>query len=106
MERKPEQHIFNVGNHAAVSVREWAELCYQVTGKEVEFVSVLAEVEQRNYFSFYDYEYYLDVSRQCELMKEAKPLHEGLKEAFDWYIGNMNQVNKKTLLDYIDNYLL
>lgn len=106
LERKPEQHIFNVGNHAAVSVREWAELCYQVTGKEVEFVSVFDEVEQRNYFSFYDYEYYLDVSRQCELMKETKPLQEGLKEAFDWYIGNMNQVNKKPLLDYIDNYLL
>ncbi len=64
LEVKPQQHIFNVGNEIAISVREWVELCYNIVGKQVEFVNVYKEIEQRNYFSFYDYEYYLDVSAQ------------------------------------------
>ena len=57
LEKKPQQHIFNVGNKDAISIREWVELCYQVTGKRVEFENVYKDIEQRNYFSFYDYEY-------------------------------------------------
>ena len=63
------------------------------------------DIEQRNYFSFYNYEYYLDVSEQYELMKDVKPLEEGLKEAFDWYIDNRDKVNKKTFIEYIDSVL-
>lgn len=105
LSKKPSQHIFNVGNELAISVREWVELCYRVTGNEARFVNVYDDVEQRNYFSFYHYEYYLDVSKQCELMPETKPLYEGLKEAYDWYKGNANQVNKKMYFDYIDKNL-
>ena len=57
LEQKPGQHIFNVGNRESVSVRDWVRLCYQVVGKEAEFVNVTADVEQRKYFPFYDYEY-------------------------------------------------
>ena len=106
LENKPEQHIFNVGNKEAVSIREWVKLCYQVTGKNVEFINVHKDVEQRNYFSFYDYEYYLDVSKQYEFMQNEKPLCEGLQEALDWYINNTDKVNKKPFGDYIDNYLV
>ena len=45
-----------------ISVREWAELCYKIAGKQAEFFEVYDEIEQRNYFSFYDYEYCLDVT--------------------------------------------
>ena len=86
LEVRPQRHIFNVGNNEAVSVREWVELCYHVVGKQVEFVNVYKDIEQRNYFSFYDYEYYLDVSEQYELMDTVKPLSEGLKEALEWYV--------------------
>lgn len=102
---KPAQHIFNVGNKEAVSIREWVELCYCVVGKEVEFVKVYDDIEQRNYFSFYDYEYYLDVTKQYELIQDTKPLYDGLKEAFDWYRSNENQVNKKPMMEFIDNNL-
>ena len=61
------------------------------------------DVEQRNYFSFYNYEYCLDVSKQYELMKDVKSLKDGLKEALDWYVNNTDKVNKKAFLDYIDN---
>lgn len=105
LERKPPEHIFNVGNAEAVSIREWVEICYHVAGKQVDFVNVDKDVEQRNYFSFYNYEYYIDVSRQYERMSKVKLLCNGLCEAFEWYIHNPNQVNKKPLIDFIDSNL-
>ena len=106
LEKNPSQHIFNVGNKEAVSIKEWAELCYQVVGKQAAFVHVYDDIGQRNYFSFNDYEYYLDVSKQYELMDETKSLFEGLTEAFEWYQNNTDKVNKKPLLDFIDHNLL
>ncbi|MBO6014964.1 MAG: NAD-dependent epimerase/dehydratase family protein [Lachnospiraceae bacterium] len=103
LQKRPEQHIFNVGNKDAVSIKEWAELCYDVVGKKADFVNVNKDIEQRSYFSFYDYEYYLDVTKQYGLMPETKPLAEGLKEAFDWYKDHAELVNKKPYLDYIDS---
>ena len=105
LEVKPTQHIFNVGNKEEVSVRQWVELCYNAAGKDATFVNVFEEIEQRNYFSFYDYEYYLDVSLQHELMENTKPLEEGLKEAFRWYVNNQDKVNKKSFIEYIDKNL-
>ena len=101
-----EQHIFNLGNKDAVSVREWVELCYRAAGKQAEFVNVFADVEQRNYFSFYDYEYYLDVTKQYELLPDTKPLYDGLKEAFEWYRDNSDKVVRKPYMEYIDGNLL
>ena len=103
LKNKPEQHVFNVGNKEMISIRQWVELCYQIVGKTVEFVNVYEDIEQRNYFSFYNYEYYLDVSKQYELMEDVKTLEEGLKAAFEWYINNTDEVSKKPFLEYIDN---
>ena len=72
----------------------------------MNFVNVYDDIKQRNYFCFNDYEYYLDVSEQYKLMKEIKPLNEGLKEAFNWYIKNSEKVNKKNYLDYIDKKMI
>lgn len=105
LENKPEQHIYNVGNEEAISIKDWVKLCYEVVGKDVEFINVYEDIEQRNYFSFYNYEYYLDISMQYELMPEVKPLKEGLKEAYEWYRNNMEKVNKKPFIEYIDNNL-
>lgn len=79
LEKRPGRHIFNVGNKDTVSIRRWVELCYNIAGKQAEFVNVYADIEQRNYFCFYNYEYCLDVSKQYELMPEVKPMYEGLK---------------------------
>ena len=105
LEVRPSQHIFNVGNRDAVSIREWVELCYNAAGKQAAFVNVLQDVEQRNYFSFYAYEYYLDVSSQYELMGDVKSLEQGLKESYNWYVKNMDKVSKKPFIAYIDNNL-
>lgn len=106
LEKKPSQHVFNVGNREAVSVKEWVRECYKVVGKEVSFVNVYKDIFQRDYFCFHDYEYFLDVSKQYELMPETKSLEEGLKEAFEWYAENMDKVNKKDYFNFIDTNLV
>lgn len=105
LKKRPDQRIFNVGNKDTVTIQKWVELCYQATGKQAEFVNVYDDIEQRNYFSFYNYEYCLDVSKQYDLMPEVKPLYQGLKESFDWYKNNTDKVNKKPYIDYIENEL-
>ena len=105
LEKRPANHIFNVGNKEVVSVREWVESCYKVLGKTPKFVNVYKDVDQRNYFSFYNYEYYLDVTKQYELLGSVKPFEEGLKEAFAWYQEHEHLVMKKPLLEYIDKEL-
>ncbi len=106
LKAKPSQHIFNIGNRESISVRKWVELCYEVVGSEAKFVNVYTDIEQRNYFSFYDYEYYLDVSKQYSLMPDTTPLLEGLRESFNWYKNNSEKVIKKPFLDYIDHNMI
>ena len=100
-EQKPAQHIFNVGNRDAVSVKRWVELCYQALGKTPEFVNIYDAVEQRNYFSFSNYAYYLDVTAQDELLPGTMDLLSGLTDAYAWYRNHGDQVNRKNYLDYI-----
>ncbi|MBQ7138428.1 MAG: NAD-dependent epimerase/dehydratase family protein, partial [Clostridia bacterium] len=76
LETRPAQRIFNVGNPETVSIHDWVTACYVACGKTPDFVPVSAEVEQRQYFPFYNYEYALDVSAQCALMGEFIPLQQ------------------------------
>ncbi|MBD5531733.1 MAG: NAD-dependent epimerase/dehydratase family protein [Lachnospiraceae bacterium] len=105
LQKKPEQHIFNVGNPHTVSVREWVALCYQVVGKQARFVNVPKEIEQRKYFCFSDYEYALDVSGQCEWMKDTRDLQDGLREAFVWYEQHADEVERRPYIAYMEEHL-
>ena len=102
---KPEDYIMNVGNEDAVTIKEWVNACYNCLGKIPEYVNVTADIEQRLYFSFYNYEYYLDVSKMLKLLPATKSLGEGLLECAAWYEGNESEVRKKPMLEYIDNNL-
>lgn len=102
LERKPAMQIFNVGNRKAISICDWVSLCYRIAGKDVEFINVDSSIEQRNYFSFYNYEYRLDVSNQEMLMPETTALEEGIRESFDWYRKHSEEVNRKPLMEFID----
>lgn len=106
LEYKPSQHIFNVGNKDTISIREWVELCYHVVGSRAEFECVYKDTEQRNYFCFDNYEYYLDVSEQYKLMQDVKPMSAGLKESYEWYKSNAEKVNRKPYFDYIDKNMI
>lgn len=99
---KPSEHVYNVGNKETISIKDWVTACYKVLGKTPTFVNVYDDIEQRNYFSFYNYEYYLDVTRQSKIYPNTIPLEEGLKESADWYLKNKDQVMKKPFFEYIE----
>ena len=103
---KPSEHVYNVGNKETISIKDWVTACYKVLGKTPTFVNVYDDIEQRNYFSFYNYEYYLDVTRQSRIYPNTIPLEEGLKESADWYLQNKDQVKKKPFIEYIDANLV
>lgn len=102
IKEKPEEHILNVGNVETVSIKDWVTKCYESLGKIPEFVNVYEEIEQRNYFSFYNYEYYLDVSRQSKIYPETTSLEDGLRDSVKWYLKHSAEVNKKPYFEYIN----
>lgn len=103
--KHPKQKIFNVGNRETVTIKDWVELCYAATGKSPEFKNVSADIEQRNYFPFYNYSYRLDVNAQCALLPDLLSLESGLKRSYDWYKNNKQEVRKKNYLQFIENNL-
>lgn len=106
LNEQPQEHIFNVGNPDTVTIKEWVKLCYQAAGKQPEFREVSSEHAQRSYFCFHNYDYALDVEKQQGLLPETKPLSVGLKEAYEWYEGNKELVNRREYMAYIDEELL
>lgn len=105
LEKQPKQRIFNVGNPDTVDIKEWASLCYKAVGAGFNPVFVDGNHAQRSYFCFYDYAYSLDVTKQCELMPDVKPLSDGLRESYEWYISHGDNINKKPYFEYIENNL-
>ena len=103
---KPDEHIFNVGNIEAVSIKEWVTICYKSLGKTPIFVNVNETIEQRNYFSFYNYEYYLVVTRQSKIYPKTISLEDGIKDAAKWYLEHRTDVGKKPYFEYIDSNLV
>lgn len=106
IKEQPEEHILNVGNVESVSIKEWVIKCYKSLGKIPTFVNVYDEIEQRSYFSFYNYEYYLDVSRQGKIYPETIALEDGLKDAAEWYLEHSGEVNKKPYFKFIDENIV
>jgi len=104
--KQPENRIFNVGNPDPVDVRTWVSMCYAAAGKKAQFIEVHGDHEQRSYFPFYHYAYHLDVSRQQSLMPYTKPLDEGLRESYDWYLRHPDECKKKPFMEYIDRFLM
>ncbi len=100
---RPKQHIYNVGNKETVNITDWVQICYEVVGVPLEFQSIYMDVNQREYFCFYNYEYELDVSKQKQLMPQTISLRDGLKESYNWYIEHEQEVIKKGYLEFIDS---
>ncbi len=102
LEVHPKDHVLNVGNEEPVDINTFVSLCYKVAGKELQTVSVYDHENQRDYFSFYDYEYCLDVTKQKKLIEKTKDLEVGLKESFEWYVGHKEDVVRKSYIEFID----
>lgn len=101
---KSSKNIFNVGN-MPVTVKEWVNACYYALGKTPTFINVSAEIEQRNYFPFYDYGYILDTTAQSEIMPKLLPLEKGLRRAYEWYKNNKSAVKSKNYFEFIESNL-
>ena len=95
------QKVFNVGNKP-ITIKEWVETCYAAVGKTPTFINVAADIEQRNYFPFYDYDYILDTTLQNEIAPDLIPLPIGLKRAYEWYKNNKNAVKPKNYFEFIE----
>ncbi len=104
--KKPAEHIYNVGNSEAVSVKEWVELCYCAAGKKPVFINADNTYPIRSYFCFYDYEYILDVSGMSALMPKTKTLREGLKEEYAWYKEHRGDIVRKPYIQYITENIM
>ena len=106
VEKKPDYHVINSGNVQATDEAEWVKLCYGVLGKTPDIRYISAEYEQRQYFPFRDYEYYLDVTRQTELLTDLKPLEIGLKESYEWFKNNRELIVRKDYFRYIEEKII
>lgn len=102
--KHPKHHIYNVGNESTVDVKTFVELCYQVAQAKLQMIPVTQHENQRDYFSFHDYEYELDVTRQKELLCDTKDLITGLKESFDWYCAHPQDHVRKDYIEFIDKH--
>ena len=96
----PAERIYNVGNPDAVTVNEWAQLCYDAVGVNLKTVYVEGHPQYR-YFCFRDYDYFLDVTKQTDLMPDVKPLAEGLKESYEWFRRDRDAVMRRPYAEYI-----
>ncbi len=105
VEKRPDYRIINSGNVQAINAAEWVKLCYGILGKTPDIRYISAEYEQRQYFPFRDYEYYLDVTRQTELLSDLKPLETGLKESYEWFKNNRELIVRKDYFRYIEENL-
>lgn len=105
IQTNPAEHILNVGNEETISLKDWVIKCFACFDRTPEFINVYEDIEQRNYFCFYDYEYKLDVNRQKKLIQSTTPLDEGLKKSAEWYVNNESKVNKKPYFEFIENVL-
>lgn len=106
VEKKPDYHVINSGNVQKINAAEWVKLCYGILGKTPDIRYVSAEYEQRQYFPFRDYEYYLDVTRQTELLTDLKPLEIGLKESYEWFKNNRELIVRKDYFRYIEEKII
>ncbi len=104
--KKPDIHIFNVGNREIIDINKFVEICYDIAGRKLKRIYVDSTHNQRSFFPFHDYAYYLDVTEQYNILPDTIPLYDGFKEDFDYYIKHQDEVMKKTsYFKYISDVL-
>ncbi len=98
----PQEHLINVGNKNIIDINEYAEICYDIVGQPLKKVYVKDDTFERLYFPFYNYSYILDVNILTTIQPETIDIYDGLKQSFEWYKCNQNEILKKPYIEYID----
>jgi len=90
--------IYNVGNSEAVTFNTWIELCEKAAGKKAikyHFYYEEKGYNERDFFSFFNYDNVLDVKKVHSIFKEETSMEEGLKKCYQWYLHNESTVMMK-----------
>lgn len=90
--------IFNVGDKEGITFKGWIEKCMKVYGKETEIIEFYYKeknYKDRDFFPFYDYQYFLEVDKISQIIEPSISLEEGLKRALKWYLSNEEKVDKR-----------
>lgn len=96
------ESVFNVGNKAAVTSKEWVEACGKVAGKVPEILEVDYGALGRNvrdFYPFFDYDNVLDVSEINRVVERETEFEEGLKKSFAWFLENRDSIIFKANVD-------
>jgi len=87
--------IFNVGNQQAVTTREWIDACAKVANQSAHIIEYNYQQDKRSirdFFPFYDYDNVLDVTKIKQLIPIETDFEAGLKQAYNWYLENKNDI--------------
>lgn len=88
-------NVYNVGNKKEITARQWIEECFIAAGKKVEIIPVDYKkygMQIRDFFPFYDYDNYLDVSKINLIYDRETAMTDGLKNAYGWYMKNRGNI--------------
>ncbi len=91
-------NIYNASNKEYITFREWVNIAMEVTGKEVEVVNFDNDkynFNSRDFFPFYDYDYYLSTNKLDFIYKSKISFEEGMKDSLKWYLKNNKKVAVK-----------
>lgn len=90
--------IFNVGNKKSLTIKEWIKSCSKVVGKQAKIVEYDYHHYNRNerdFFPFFSYDNVLDVSKINEIYGNETDFETGLRNCFEWYSNNVNNISFK-----------
>lgn len=91
----PIHSVFNAGNSAPVTCREWVEACGRAAGMApdiIEYDYAAAGRNVRDFFPFFDYDNILDVSKIKRICPNETPFDAGLRNAFQWFTQNRQSI--------------
>lgn len=93
---------FNVGNHKAVTSKEWVEACAVAAGKKADIIEVdydSLDKNVRDFYPFFDYDNVLNVSKINKILCRETDFEEGLKKAYTWFLENKENIVFKANVD-------
>lgn len=98
IEKEIKGESYNVGDPEGITFKGWINKCIEAFGKETEIINFdysRYDYDARDFFPFYDYQYYLSTEKINEIYKPQISIEEGLKRALKWYLGNEEKVMKR-----------
>lgn len=103
----PRAGVFNVGNQAPISMRDWLLACGEAFGRVPEILPYPADgpIAAREYFPFHDYDNVLKVEQIRTIYNEETPMQVGLARACDWYAANRESIVFKPQMAELEDRL-